>query len=61
MIDLIMTDKRNNPSNYALVILSEGAKWKGYQIKEYGEPDAFGHRKKFSVAEALSDEIIAAI
>ena len=59
MIDLIMTDKKNNPSNYALVILSEGAKWKGYQIKEYGEPDAFGHRKKFSVAEAFSDEVIA--
>ncbi|MBV8551804.1 MAG: 6-phosphofructokinase [Acidobacteriaceae bacterium] len=59
MIDLIMTDKRNNPSNYALVILSEGAEWEGYTVKEYGEPDAFGHRKKFSVAEALSDEVIA--
>ena len=59
MIDLIMTDKKGNPSNYALVILSEGAHWKGYEIKEYGEPDAFGHRHKFSVAEAFSDEIIA--
>ena len=59
MVSLIMTDKQNNPSNYALVILSEGAHWKGYQIKEYGEPDAFGHRHKFSVAEAFSDEIIA--
>jgi 6-phosphofructokinase 1 len=59
MISLIMTDKKNNPSNYALVILSEGARWKGYEVKEYGEPDAFGHRKKFSVAEAFSDEIIA--
>jgi 6-phosphofructokinase 1 len=58
MIELLMTDKRNNPSNYALVILSEGAQWEGYQVKEYGEPDAFGHRKKFSVAEAFSDEII---
>ena len=58
MIDLIMTDKKNNPSNYALVIFSEGASWEGYQIKEYGEPDAFGHRKKFSVAEAFSDELI---
>lgn len=58
MIDLIMTDKKNNPSNYALVILSEGAQWEGYQIQEYGEPDAFGHRKKFSVAEAFSDEVI---
>ncbi len=58
MIDLLMTDKKNNPSNYALVILSEGAQWEGYQLKEYGDPDAFGHRKKFSVAEAFSDEII---
>jgi ATP-dependent phosphofructokinase / diphosphate-dependent phosphofructokinase len=59
MIELIMTDKKANSSNYALVILSEGAAWKGYQVKEYGEPDAFGHRKKFSIAEAFSDEIIA--
>ena len=58
MIDLLMTDKKNNPSNYCLVILSEGARWKGYTVKEYGEPDAFGHRKKFSVAEAFSDEVM---
>jgi len=59
MIDLLSTDKRNNPSNYCLVILSEGAQWNGYQTKEYGEPDAFGHRKKFSVAEAFGDEVVA--
>ncbi len=58
MVELLMTDKKNNPSNYCLVILSEGAEWQGYTVKEYGEPDAFGHRKKFSVAEAFSDEII---
>lgn len=57
LIDLIMTDKRHNSSNYALVILSEGAEWEGYQVKEYGEADAFGHRKKMSVAEDLSNEI----
>lgn len=59
MIELLMTDKKNNPSNYSLVILSEGAHWKDYVVKEYGEPDAFGHRKKFSVAEAFSDELSA--
>jgi hypothetical protein len=47
-------------SNYALVILSEGAEWEGYKVKEYGEPDAYGHRKKMSVAEDLSSEIKAA-
>jgi ATP-dependent phosphofructokinase / diphosphate-dependent phosphofructokinase len=57
LIDLVMTDKRHNPSNYALVILSEGAEWEGYAVKEYGDPDAFGHRKKMSVAEDLSNEI----
>ncbi|MGO9776109.1 MAG: 6-phosphofructokinase [Terracidiphilus sp.] len=57
LIDLLVTDKRNNPSNYALCILSEGAEREGYTVKEYGEADAFGHRKKMSVAEDLSNEI----
>lgn len=57
MIDLLMTDKRNNPSNYCLVVLSEGAEWEGYQTREYGEADAFGHRKKANVAEDFSDEV----
>lgn len=57
LIELLINDKRNNPSNYSLVILSEGAEWQGYAVKEYGEADAFGHRKKMSVAEDLSDEI----
>jgi len=57
LIDLLLTDKKHNPSNYCLVILSEGAQWEGYQVREYGEADAYGHRKKENVAEALSDEI----
>jgi 6-phosphofructokinase len=57
LIELLMKDKRFNPSNYALVILSEGAEWQGYKLREYGDPDAFGHRKKANVAEDLSDEI----
>jgi 6-phosphofructokinase len=57
LIELLVTDKRNNPSNYSLAVLSEGAEWEGYTVKEYGEPDAFGHRKKMSVAEDLSNEI----
>ena len=60
LIELLITDKKNNSSNYSLVILSEGAEWEGYAVKEYGEADAFGHRKKMSVAEDLSNEIKAA-
>ena len=57
LIEILIADKRNNPSNYSLVILSEGAEWEGYTVKEYGPADAFGHRKKMSVAEDLSSEI----
>src|SRR4029079_8338415 len=57
LIDLLMVEKHNTDSNYVLVVLSEGAKWEGYTVQEYGEPDAFGHRKKASIAEALSTEI----
>jgi ATP-dependent phosphofructokinase / diphosphate-dependent phosphofructokinase len=57
LIELLRHDKRENPSNYSLVILSEGAEWEGYQVQQYGEPDAYGHRKKASVAESLADEI----
>ena len=60
LIELLLADKRNNPSNYSIVVLSEGAEWEGYTVKEYGEPDAFGHRRKMSVAEDLSTEIKAA-
>ena len=45
------------PATTRWSILSEGAEWEGYTVKEYGEPDAFGHRKKMSVAEDLSNEI----
>jgi 6-phosphofructokinase len=61
MIELLVEDKKSNPSNYALVILSEGAEWEGYTVREYGEADAFGHRKKANVAEDLSDEIKKAV
>ena len=57
LISLLMEDKRGNPSNYALIVLSEGAAWDGYKVQEYGEADAYGHRKKASVAESLADEI----
>ena len=57
LIDLLMVEKHNTESNYVLVVLSEGAKWEGYTVQEYGEPDAFGHRKKASIGEALSTEI----
>ncbi len=57
LCDLLMEDKRNNPSNYALVVVSEGAVWKEGAIEEYGEADAYGHRKKVDIGHALGEQI----
>jgi 6-phosphofructokinase 1 len=57
MVKLLVEDKRKNPSSYSMVVLSEGAEWQGFTLQEYGEADAFGHRKKTSVAEAFSTEV----
>ncbi|HKN60617.1 MAG TPA: 6-phosphofructokinase [Candidatus Acidoferrales bacterium] len=54
---LLMEDKRANPSNYALVVVSEGAVWKDGSIVEVGEADAFGHRKKADIGHALGEEV----
>jgi 6-phosphofructokinase 1 len=57
LIRLLIEDKRSNPSNYAMVVLSEGAEWEGYKVQEYGEPDAYGHCKRANVAESLAEEV----
>ena len=57
LLRLLMEEKQANPSNYAMIVLSEGAEWEGYQVQHYGDADAFGHRKKASVGESLADEI----
>ncbi len=57
LCDLLVEDKRNNPSNYSLVVASEGAVWKGQDVAEYGEADAYGHRKKVDIGHALAEEV----
>ena len=41
----LLDDYNNNPSSYAMVTISEGASIIGGKIIEYGEADAYGHRK----------------
>jgi ATP-dependent phosphofructokinase / diphosphate-dependent phosphofructokinase len=48
---LLMEDKRRNPSNYAMVTVSEGATYTGGEIHLSGEADAFGHRKLGGIGE----------
>jgi 6-phosphofructokinase len=57
LIEILLEDKRNNPSRYAFVIASEGAVWQGHSVEEYGEADAYGHKKKVDIGHALGEEI----
>jgi len=57
LIDVLVEDRRNNPSRYSFVIASEGALPKGMELQEVGEADAYGHRHKASIGEFLADEI----
>ena len=42
---LVMEDKAVNPSNYAMITVSEGATIEGGELHLSGEADAYGHRK----------------
>ncbi|MEO5965636.1 MAG: 6-phosphofructokinase [Candidatus Limnocylindrales bacterium] len=59
LAEILKEDHRNNPSHYAIVITAEGAIWKGAELSEVGDIDAFGHRHKVNVGEALATEIKA--
>jgi len=56
---LLAADHRDNPSHYSFVITAEGAIWRGAQMSDVGEADAFGHRHKANVGEALAYELRA--
>lgn len=57
LAEMLVEDKRNNPSNYALMTVSEGAVMIGGDIIESGEEDAYGHRKLGGIGEIICDEI----
>jgi 6-phosphofructokinase 1 len=52
---MLEADKRDNPSNYAVVAVSEGAQIIGTGTIESGEADAFGNRKLGGIGGVLSD------
>ncbi len=54
---LLTEDKRSNPSNYAMVTISEGSSMIGGQIVEYGQEDAYGHKKLGGIGMVVSEAI----
>ncbi len=57
LADFLLEDKRNCPSNYAILTISEGATFEGGEIIETGPEDAFGHRKLGGIGEMVSEKI----
>ncbi len=54
---LILQDKRDNPSNYAMITMSEGAQMVGGKIIEYGQADAYGHKKLGGIGLITGDAL----
>ena len=55
LAELIMQDKRENPSNYAMLTVSEGARPVEGEIVERGEADAYGHKKLGGIGLVLGN------
>ena len=53
----IADDKQRNPSNYAMVVISEGASMLGGQVVEYGQEDAYGHRKLGGIGQITGEAL----
>ena len=54
---LLMEDKQRNPSNYAICVISEGASMLGGQVIEYGQEDAYGHKKLGGIGQIAGQAI----
>ncbi len=52
---LLMADKRKNPSNYAIMTISEGATMIGGTIIESGRANAYGHKKLGGIGAITGD------
>ncbi len=54
---LLLNDKKRNPSNYAIMTISEGASMIGGKVIEYGQADAYGHRKLGGIGVITGDAL----
>jgi 6-phosphofructokinase len=55
LAELLLEDKLNNPSNYAMLTISEGARLEEGEIIQSGEADAYGHQKLGGIGQVTGD------
>ena len=57
---LLVQDKYNNPSNYAIMTISEGARELGGDLVHYaGDEDAYGHKKLGGIGKITGERLKA--
>jgi ATP-dependent phosphofructokinase / diphosphate-dependent phosphofructokinase len=58
LTELLVTDRRKNPSRYSVVLLSEGAMFEGGEmVFERESTDAFGHKKLGGIGDLVSEKL----
>lgn len=59
LVELLVEDRKNNPSKYSVVIVSEGAMFEGVEmIYQSVEKDAYGHAKLGGIGDLVSAKIV---
>jgi ATP-dependent phosphofructokinase / diphosphate-dependent phosphofructokinase len=58
LTELLVADRRHNPSRYSVVLVSEGAMFEGGEmIFEKQTKDAYGHKKLGGIGELVADKL----
>ena len=58
LTELLVEDRRKNPSRYSIVLVSEGAMFEGGEMVFAGvEADAFGHKKLGGIGDIVAEKI----
>jgi len=54
---LLMEDRHDNPRNYAMCTVSEGARPEGGEMIVRGEPDPYGHQKLGGIGDQVAEYV----
>ncbi|MEX0894595.1 MAG: 6-phosphofructokinase [Balneolaceae bacterium] len=58
LTELLIDDRNRNPSRYSMVLISEGAMFKGGEmVFEDATTDAYGHKKLGGIGDLVSEEL----
>ncbi len=58
LAELLVADRRNNPSRYSIVLVSEGASFEGEEmVYESAEKDMFGHAKLGGIGDMVASRL----